>query len=446
MLSILDVTLIIVYFLAIIIVGYMSSRKESKEGYIIGEKKIGTWHNIATLSATKITASLIITYVALVYVWGISALWLFVGAAVGYLLFLIFGIKLKKEGDKHNYYSIADYFYHRYGYFTGKIVSIAMLVIFFFNFTIQIIGGTLILKSFIGLPFPWGVFIVTGIIFFYLFLGGFKAVVKTDVVQFVAIALLFTVLGVFLFSNFSYEATQWDVFSSGPQIIIPFFLIGILFPFSAPDLWQRVLAAKSIKSLKKSFALTIFIYVLFGILLSLIAMIIKLKFPAIEADTSLLYGFSHLLPAGLLGMGLVALFAAIMSSADSFAFVCAGLLMHDVILRDKPQNKVFTLRYGLVLVLLLGAILALAVQSLLSLSYLFAGCLMVYSVMILATWFRASIKPTTLNYTMTIGIVLTCGYALIKGLAPMLIVVGIISGLMGMLTGAIVSWAKKQKV
>ncbi len=125
-------------------------------------------------------------------------------------------------------------------------------------------------------------------------------------------------------------------------MIIPFIIMGIMFPLLEPDIWQRTLAAKSVKHFKKSFIITTIIYIIFGFLLSIIAIIIKIKLPNIAADTALVAGFTQLLPSGLLGLGLVALFAAIMSSADSFAFISAGLLMNDIILRNKKiqQSKI----------------------------------------------------------------------------------------------------------
>lgn len=438
MINALDITLIIAYFVAIIWVGYRSSRQESKGDYIIGSKKIGVWHNIATLTATKVTASIIITYVALVYVFGIGAIWIFIGIAFGYLLFLLFGIMLKKEGDKYNYYSIADYFYHRYGYFTGKLVSIVVFLTFFLNFTIQIIGGALILETLTNLSFFLGVLIVSGVVLFYLYIGGFKAVVKTDVVQLVSIVVLFAVLGLLLFTNFTYQPEQWNLFSPGIGMIISFFIVGILFPFSAPDMWQRVLAAKSVNSLKKSFVVTTIVYVLFGVLLSIIAIIIRLKLPGIEADVALVEGFTNLLPAGLLGVALVPLFAAIMSSADSFAFICSGLLMHDIIFRNKEHNKVVSLKYGLLIVVLLGITLALAFQSILDASFLLAGFFMVFSIIIITTWIKKSVKPITINLGIIFGVLITGIYSAFKGLEPTLIIIGVIGGVIGMIIGAVI--------
>jgi solute:Na+ symporter, SSS family len=437
MISEIDIALIALYFIALAIVGYRSSKNQTKEDYLICKKKLGVWQNIATLSATKITASVIITYIALVYVFGISAIWIFIGAAIGYLLFLLFAIKLKKEGDLHDYHSVADYFYYRYGLFTGRIVSIVIYLVLFFNFTIQLIGGAKILNSLTALPFIWGVILCSSVVLFYLYLGGFNAVVKTDIVQFVAIIVLFAVLGIFLLSNFSFEATQWNLMDAGPAMILPFLLVGILFPFSAPDLWQRALAAKSVRTLKKSFIFTTSLYISFGILLSLIAMVIRLKMPGIDADVALVQGFVQLLPQGLLGAGLVALFAAIMSSADSFAFICAGLLMHDIFKNDKRSIR--SLKWGILITIFLGTIAALFFQSILDASYLLASIFMMFSVVVLATWIKKGIQPITLNFAIFIGLIITLFVGMIMGISATLIVVGILGGLIGLGIGAIIS-------
>ena len=305
--KLIDIGLIVLYFLAVAIVGYFSAKKRGKFEYLIAGKKLSTWDNFATISASKISAGLIVTYVALVYVFGISAIWTFAGIAIGYVLFIPFALRLKKEGDINDYYSIADYFYHRYGVRTGRLVAATAFLILFFNFTIQLIAGAKVVNNIVGIGFGLAVFIMAIVILFYLYIGGFRAVVNTDSVQFVSIIFMFIVIGVFLFSNFTFDTTQWNLLSAGPILIIPLFLIGMLFPFSSPDLWQRSFAAKSVNSLKKSFVLAAILYVLFGFLLSLIAMIIRIKLPGIDENVALVQGFVHLLPPGFLGIGLVAL-------------------------------------------------------------------------------------------------------------------------------------------
>lgn len=434
----LDVVLIVIYFIAVAIIGYKSSNRRDAEEYLIAKKSLTVWQNVSTLTSTKITASIILTYVALVYTFGISAIWAFIGTAMGYILFLMFAIMLKKEGDLNNYHSIADYFRHRYGEAVGWLVGIFVFGTIFLNFTVQLIGGGKILNSITGLAFPLSVLLCAGFVLFYLYLGGFRAVVKTDIVQFIAILLLFFILGIFLFGNFTYEASQWAIMSAGPGLIIPLILVGMLFPFSAPDLWQRALAAKNVRSLKKSFLIATVLYIFFGFLLSVIAIIIKLKLPGLDADVALVEGFKQLLPPGLLGAGLVALFAAIMSSADSYAFISAGLLTENI-LKTKKENSIRNLRWVIIFVIVMGTLASLLFQSIIDASFFLTGIFIVMSVVVLATWIKRKIKKVTLLCGLLVGVIVTFTYTFLFGISPLLIVVGIGGGLIGLGVGVIIS-------
>ena len=440
MISYVDLALILLYFASVALVGYVSSRKESGEDFLIAKKNLGVFSNVSTISATKITASVIITYVALVYIYGVSAIWAYVGMVFGYLFFLFFALKIKKEGDKYNYYTLSDYFYRRYGERTGKIVSFVLLISIFMNFIIQLIGGSKIIQSLTGLSFSIGVVVVGLVILFYLYLGGFKAVVKTDLIQFVAIIVLFCALGFILVSNFSFEPSQWQLFSAGPGMIIPLLVVGMLFPFSAADLWQRSYAAKSVKTLKKSFIYSMILYLAFGVLLSFIAIIIKLKLPGINPDRALVEGFMVLLPSGFIGLGVVALFAAIMSSADSFAFITASVLVQDIVFRKKGSKYwAGVLKYAIFGVVGVGMLVARLFESIVEAAFLLTGIFMVLSVVVLATWIRRYISRIVLNCSLIIGLVFTFVFTLVKGITPVIIVAGVFGGLVGLLIGAIIS-------
>ncbi|HBY74461.1 TPA: hypothetical protein DEG21_00820 [Patescibacteria group bacterium] len=83
-------------------------------------------------------------------------------------------------------------------------------------------------------------------------MGGFKAVVKTDIIQGFG---LFTILFLIIFSLFfnipTFSKINIDFFSIPIGQIVNFFLAGLLLPFAAAELWQRVYAAKNIENLKK---------------------------------------------------------------------------------------------------------------------------------------------------------------------------------------------------
>ena len=64
----------------------------------------------------------------------------------------------------------------------------------------------------------------------------------------------------------------------------------------------------------------------------------------IDPDLALIAGFTRLLPAGFLGLGLVIFFAAIMSSADSYLFAGISILLQDFYARFKPLEKKMLVR------------------------------------------------------------------------------------------------------
>ena len=436
MLGFVDIIFIVAYFLVIGLVGHFSSKNESSEDFFIAERNLGVFNSICSIGSTKISGNIILGFVAFVYLFGISAMWMIFGVVIGYLLFLLFAIKVKKEGDLNKYYTIGDYFKHRYGIIAGKVVSITIFVFLFLNLTIQLIGGAKMLESLTSLPFYFGAILCSSVILFYLYLGGFKAVVRTDAIQFISIVLFSIVLGVFLFSNFEYVPSQWEIMSAGPRIVIGLFLIGIIQPFSSPDLWQRVFATKNIKTFKKSFSLTMILLVLFGLLLSLIAIIIKIKVPGLDPEMALVGGFQNLLPTGFLGIGLITLFAAIMSTADSFAFISSEMLLYNVLEFKRTVN---TLKMGLIFILMLGTFSAIFFMSLLDVMYLVLGLYSVVSSVVIVTWIWKHISRIVVISGVLIGVLSVLSCALIMGIDRYLIIDGLFGGVLGMIIGQCIS-------
>ena len=97
MLSGLDLSFIIIYFALTLFIGFSSGRKKTTNGFLIADRSLGTFSGLSTILSSKIGAGLLVSYVAAVYAFGISALWYFVGCSLGYLIFYLFIIKLKKN-------------------------------------------------------------------------------------------------------------------------------------------------------------------------------------------------------------------------------------------------------------------------------------------------------------------------------------------------------------
>ncbi|MCG2696357.1 MAG: sodium:solute symporter family protein [Candidatus Portnoybacteria bacterium] len=441
-LSNLDFILVFVYFAILLVVGYFTSRKQKDEDYLIAERKLGSWSTMATINASK-TGSILMIFVALVYLWGFSALWYFIGMVLGILIFLPFALKLK-ENSQQKFYTLADYFKYNYGKKSAVFASLLSIFLMFGFLVINLIAGTKIFVFFTGWSFWLCSIIMVFIVLLYLLMGGFKAVVKTDIIQYAAMIFILGMLALLLFNGSLIPASEWNFFNADIGTIVGFFLAGILFPFAMPELWQRVYSSKNKLTLKRGLLMSVFVYTIFAFLLGLIALTIKANFPGIDPDLALIHGFANLLPQGLLGLSVVLLFAAVMSSLDTYIYTGASAIVQDFFDWDK-RKTVKNIRKVIFLLSIFGTLIAISLQSLILGSYIFVASLVILAVPVIATWIKKDIKQRTLIFGFVFGIM---GFVIflimtIKEVTPTIVIVSLISTLIGLSLGGLVGLLRK---
>jgi Na+/proline symporter len=186
--------------------------------------------------------------------------------------------------------------------------------------------------------------------------------------------------------------------------------------------------------------------VVFAFLLALVALTIKTQFPGLDPDLALIHGFGNLLPAGFLGLASILLFAAIMSSIDTYIFTGASSITQDFFDWDKKTTVKYLKKviFGLAII---GTIIAILLQSLIIGSYIFVASLVILSVTVIATWINKNIKQRTLLFGLIFGIigfVIFLIMSLLKGyIEPTIVIVALGSSLVGLIIGRIVSIFKK---
>jgi Na+/proline symporter len=119
MLTVTDYLIISGYFLLILVVGALTGRKQEKEDFLISGRKLTAVQATATIFSSRIGAAILLTYTALVYMYGMGALWYFVGSVFGLFVFYFFGLKVKKIADKEKFYTMPDFFFFMKGKFAG---------------------------------------------------------------------------------------------------------------------------------------------------------------------------------------------------------------------------------------------------------------------------------------------------------------------------------------
>lgn len=393
-LSQLDLLLIGLYVAVCLFVGWRSSRKESTEGFLLADRKLGTFENVATMLASKVGGGMFLTAVAFIYMYGASILFAYLGVSLGYLIFLRIAVKLRQLSEEKLYYTLSDYYFDKFGLTAGYVTAAAILFGLTLGLLIQLIGGAHILSRLMGWSYEGALLVTCGTILVYIVLGGFKAVVKTDVVQFLAIIILTTLVGFVLMQG------SWDTYSEIEFTALPvktlvgFFLYGLFYPFASAELWQRVYAGVSVKSVRRTVITSALIYIGLGIPFLMMGLGIRAQMPYIESEIALIEGFIALLPSGVMGIALVAIFAAIMSSADTTLFTMTSVVLQDFYARIRKvthhsmskQHLVLLFRAWLAIFMIIGFFLALYLRSIEDAAIIFTGFIPVTALTILLSW------------------------------------------------------------
>ncbi len=445
-LSVYDKLFIGIYFLVVIVVGVLAARKETKEGFLIADRRLGVFSAVATLTASKIGSLILITYLAFVYTFGISAMWFFIGQVVGLILFYFFAKTLKTEADEEKYYTLTDFFQTKFGKTSGTLTAIITLLMYFIYFGLGLVGASQILVSLTGFSYLTSLLLIGLTIMIYLSAAGFKGVVATDILQYISIIVLFIIILAFIGGNFEYHPEQWQIIGVGLKDVTSFFLAGMLVPFALTEMWQRVYAVKNRKTLKKSFIFTVFSYLIIGFIISLIGIIIKTKVPGINPDMALVEGFKRLLPPnGMMGIAVTALFAAVMSSSDTSFFTGAVVIVQDFIGKRRKLSKdeiVKTLRWVIAVCVVIGMALAYFVPSMIKLAIAQFAFISVLSIVVFVVWIFKKVDKFIINFALTVGLlivlIISIYYILQGEINTIVVIFAIIATILSIILGRLI--------
>jgi sodium/proline symporter len=368
----------ILYILIVVIIGIISSRKESEDGFMIADRKVQGFQVAATMSAGFFDGATLAIYTAYIYMYGLSAIWLFVGLALGFLLVKKYAPIIKKKADKLKVYSMPEYFYKAFGKDNGLMFSFFLILQFFLLLTVNLIVSGKILSMIFPISYNLAVIIGGIVILTYLLLAGFKAVIKTDFFQLMIMFLMTLGVAIILFGDIkAIPVSEFNLTSLGIGNIIGFLIIAGVGLLVAPDLWQRIFATKDRKNLDRGLSYSSIIVILLGLLLSIIGLITKNNFPNIASEDALVIGFSSLLPAGILvALGMVLLYAVALSSSDTATFVVSSIVTRDLknySRKNSTESMKKLTRIFMMIFVALAVILGIFYQNVMSLGFSLAS-------------------------------------------------------------------------
>jgi Na+/proline symporter len=427
MLNLTDYLIIALYFFIILVVGVLTGRKQDSEEFLISGRKLRSLQATTTIFSSRIGAAILLTYTALVYLYGLGALWYFIGSVFGLFLFYFFGVKVKKMADKESFYTLPDFFFFLKGKTAGYLATLITVIITFGWVVLNFTAGAKLIEEYTPISYDFSVIIVGVIILLYLLAGGFDAVVKTDIIQTIGIFLLFVLMIYLLITTDTKPGLAFmDLFSIPAMQIISFFLAGFFIPMASPELWQRVYAIENKKHFRRSLFMSSLFYMIIGFILLLIGLVIRQDIPDISADTSLIIGFSMLLPAGLAGLSVVIIYSSVSSSADTYLFTTSASVTQDFLEKTgfvrKKEHLRRSMRYSMLALMILGITMALILRDIVDATFFFVSLTMSLGFVTLAIWIYPRINRYSVNlavFACLIGVIIP---AIIFGISETLVI------------------------
>ncbi len=358
---------------------------------------------LTTASLSAVIGGLVLgAYPALGFEYGAGPLWLMAGDASGLILLGLVAGRIRSIADQHGFLTLSDYLFLKFDDRTGYLGSILQFAAFLFLLAAQFIVGGQIFAELAPIEYPAAVIIMGVVTLAYVLLGGYKAVIRTDLVQFAVIFVVFVVL-VPLNADVSELNLRFNIGSPGPLRSLSFYLTGVGLFISA-DIWQRVYSARSGQVAKTSLFLSAGVWVVLGACLVLLGMAAQGE-PGVTPDGALFYGLFELLPRELVGVAIVGLLAALMSTIDTEVFVLASIVAKDFVSRRRemtPDEMAGSVRVAMVGVTVPAMVMAIYWPNVLGVLFILTSFLMALFPAVLVSLFRPLAAPVAFS-SMLVG-------------------------------------------
>ncbi|MGE0030463.1 MAG: sodium:solute symporter [Steroidobacteraceae bacterium] len=365
MLTTLDWAVIVAYFVVVFVVAFgvtrRSSSRESAEGYFLGGRNSGWFIIGGSLFASNIGSEHLV---------GLAGTGAASGLAVGQfevlasLILLLLGWFFVPFYLGSGVFTMPEFLERRYSAAARWYLAVVSIVGYVLTkISVTIFAGGIVFEALMGIDFWTGALIVVVATGVYTVFGGLRAVLYTDLMQmFVMIggAVAVTLIGLDAVGGWSRLVQQ-----AGPGFLSMwkplsdpnFPWTGILFGAPILGVWywctdqfivQRVLSARNVDDARRGaiFAgflklLPLFIFVVPGVIAYVLARRGELVLGSPDQALPVLIG--TLLPAGVKGLVVAGLLAALMSSLSSVFNSCSTLITWDIYRKLRPQAHERTL-------------------------------------------------------------------------------------------------------
>lgn len=373
----------VVYFALMLSVGiYFYVKNKDIEDYYVGGRSMSSWHIGLSVVATDVGGGFSIGLGGLGFTIGIAGSWmLFTGLIGAWLSAVLLIPTISKLSAKHKFYTFPQIFEY---YYNNKVAMVAGIIsaIGYIGFTSSqlLAGAKLASATFTEINLQTALIIMGVVVVIYTGIGGLKAVIYTDTIQWIILMSGLIFIGI----PFSYIAIggmdaikstlgteflsmtniSWQELVNWAITIIPIWFVGM-------TLYQRIYASKNEKQAKKAwFIAGLFEWPLMAFMGVVMGLFSRVAYEngmfadvghavgtVFDSEMGLPILLNKILPVGLIGLMLSAYFSAILSTADSTLMAASGNVQTDILQKAfnfKSDTK-SQLRLSQIITLIIGA-------------------------------------------------------------------------------------------
>ncbi len=405
-----------IYLLAMIVIGIaVAKRSGTEEDFLVAGRKLPLWICVPTIMATWFGGGTMLGAAGTGYEGGfLASISVPFGAA---LVLILMGFFFVRTLRRMKLLTVAQFIENRFGRVAGVAAAVALLLAIIGWIGGLMVGFGQIFQTMTGVPMELGILVGGVIVIGYTAIGGLWAVVLTDFVQVVIIAVgLLVLLVVVLIDVGGWSAIAPQLpehtfrlipLEHNVEIWLNYLRLWIIFgiaDLTSQSLMQRVSAAKNEQTAQNAFYLAGAGYLFLGLIPVILGIIAGVTMPSLDDPESVIprLAVEHLHPIAI-AIFVGAILAAIMSSADSALLAAASLVSINLAPIVKPDissdQKLSVTRIAIPVCGIIGVYVALEVQAVLQImldanSFLLVGVVVPF---IAGVWWKKANRTGALS-------------------------------------------------
>jgi len=346
--GVLDWTVVGLYFLVMVGIGWWSKRQiHDASDFFVAKGRIPWWLTGISHHMSGYSAAVFVAYAALAYTTGFAVYVWWAGAitiacVIGAFLFAPRWPRLRQ---RLGIISPLEYLAVRFNVPTQQVLAWSGAALKVFDVAAKWAASAILLQVFAGIPVIWGILLVGGVTMIYSTIGGIWADVLTDFGQFLIQLVAAVAMAIAVMTRLGADApfTMWSQLPPGhgapfnESLTLVFFAVYIVistlsYNGGTWNLAMRMISTPNGAAARRSMLFSAALYLVWPLVLFFPMWAAPILLPDL-ADPNQSYAVlaQELLPQGLVGLVLAGMFAHTMAMTASDANAISSVVVRDII-------------------------------------------------------------------------------------------------------------------